>query len=85
MHTFEQTFSKFHNTFEQTFFYPSKVHRVFGFLDKLKLVQTKTCFKIPVSRFAAPLVKRERGRLQNFRDIRLEYDRGKIVIFYLAK
>ena len=60
---FERTFSKFHNRFvSELFFYPI-VHRVFEFLDELKSVQTKTYLKIPASRFAAPLVKRERERL----------------------
>ena len=78
MHMFEQTFSKFHNTFEQTYFI-QRYREYLSFRINLNWFKLK-----PTSRFAAPLVKREMERLQKLRDIRLEYDNGEIVIFYLA-
>ena len=59
------------------FFYP-KVHKVYEVLDKLK-----SFLKIPASRYADLLVKRK-VRLKKVRDIRLEYDSGEIILFYLA-
>ena len=75
MHMFGRTFSKFHNTLEQTFFIESYL-KVFEFLDKLQSIQTKTYMKICVTRFSTLLAESERERLKKLRKIKLEYDRG---------